>query len=172
MHINPYTSPFRFVYKNSKGHITKRSLVRITQQSSEYLSGIQEFDHAYRTFRKAQILEVLDTIQKWWACEAPDPEPEVKSNKPKDPNRPSYINYDNKLEICFTGFGEVKRAEMEKRSLENNLFVRKSVTKNLSFLCTGPNAGPKKVEKALEMGLVLMDEQAFNWLIETGEIPV
>lgn len=172
MYINPDKVPFRFVYKNSKGKLTRRSLIKITQQSDDYVSGIQEFDNAYRTFRKEQIQERLDTQQKWWACEAPDPTPEVKSNKPKDPNRPSYINYDNKLEICFTGFGEVKRAEMEKPSEENGLFVRKSVTKNLSFLCTGPNAGPKKIEKALAMGLVLMDEKAFNWLIETGEIPV
>lgn len=173
MHISEDQLPFRFVYQNSKGVITKRSIVHISKQSDYYFSGIQELDGAIRTFRKEQIQEVLDTEAKWLSCEAPEPEPEEKKPaKPRDPNAPSYINWDNKLEICFTGFAAAKRAELEKISSEAGLFVRKSVSQNLSFLCTGPRAGPKKIESALAMGLVLMDEEAFYWFVETGDIPV
>lgn len=173
MHISEDNLPFRFVYQNSKGVITKRSIAYISKQNDDYFSGVQELDRAVRTFRKQQILEVLDTEEKWQNCEAPEPAPEEKKPpKPRDPNAPSYINWDNKLEICFTGFAADKRAELEKISAESGLFVRKSVTQNLSFLCTGPRAGPKKIESALAMGLVLMDEDAFFWLVETGEIPV
>jgi NAD-dependent DNA ligase len=78
---------------------------------------------------------------------------------------------DNRLQICFTGFGASRKQELSEIAERNNLKVVSSVTKNLDFLCGGENAGPKKVEKAELQGVQFLDELQFLNLIATGEIP-
>ncbi|WP_286133320.1 hypothetical protein [Tatumella sp. OPLPL6] len=45
------------------------------------------------------------------------------------------------------------------------------MTKQLQVLCCGYNAGPTKVMTARIQGVLVMDIDQFNALIETGEIP-
>ena len=52
-----------------------------------------------------------------------------------------------------------------------DMVARKSVTVDLNFLCCGANAGPKKIEKAREQGVVVLSEEQFKTLLKTGEIP-
>lgn len=54
---------------------------------------------------------------------------------------------------------------------ESRLEVVGSVTKNLAFLCAGENAGPAKLAKATEQGVVVLNREQFEHLLETGEIP-
>ena len=49
--------------------------------------------------------------------------------------------------------------------------MRKTVTKNLNFLIMGDNAGPTKINSAIDVGATLLDENEFKTMIETGEIP-
>jgi NAD-dependent DNA ligase len=52
-------------------------------------------------------------------------------------------------EICFTGFGRGKeKAMLQEIARMNGYIVRDDVTKNLTFLCCGPEPGPAKIEKA------------------------
>ncbi|PIJ42612.1 hypothetical protein BOM24_12270 [Tatumella sp. OPLPL6] len=60
---------------------------------------------------------------------------------------------------------------MIKTSKKNGMVVRNSVTKQLQVLCCGYNAGPTKVMTARIQGVLVMDIDQFNALIETGEIP-
>ncbi len=75
-------------------------------------------------------------------------------------------------QICFTGFDQTVRAALEARAREAHLEVVKSITKSLRYLCTGPNAGPSKLEKAKEQHVVLMSPEQFENMIETGELPI
>ena len=78
---------------------------------------------------------------------------------------------DNRLQVCFTGFGTSKKQELTNLARNNKFKVVSSVTKNLDFLCGDENAGPKKIEKAEIQGAQFLDESQFIHLIETGEIP-
>lgn len=77
---------------------------------------------------------------------------------------------DDRLQICFTGFGVSKKKELTDIAKINNFKVVSSVTKTLDYLCGGENAGPKKIEKAETQGVQFLDESQFVHLIETGEI--
>jgi NAD-dependent DNA ligase len=79
---------------------------------------------------------------------------------------------DNRLQVCFTGFGASKKAELVKLALDNQLHVVSSVTKNLDFLCGGESSGPKKLEKAINQGVQILSENDFLNLLETGEVPL
>lgn len=154
----------RFAYRDAKGRETRRALSTATE-SDDYIRGIQASDGAFRTFRKAQVIKYFDDEAAFQASHFPDPTPDGSrwSAKPKAATGP---------EIAFTGFPARLRADLETRASQAGLLVRKGVTTKLSFLCTGPNAGPAKVASALDMGVVLMDQEAFGWMLETGEIPV
>ena len=78
---------------------------------------------------------------------------------------------DDRLQICFTGFGSSKKKEFVDLANDNRLKVVGSVTKKLDFLCGGENAGPKKIEKAEAQGVQFITENQFIRLIETGEVP-
>jgi BRCT domain type II-containing protein len=47
----------------------------------------------------------------------------------------------------------------------------KSVTKNLSLLCIGPNAGPVKLQKAKDNQATILNPDQLNRMFETGESP-
>ena len=78
----------------------------------------------------------------------------------------------NASEICFTGFSDATRAQLEQEARDAHLEVVKSVTKSLRYLVTGPNAGPAKLAKAQEQEVVLLDVMQFRNMLETGELPV
>lgn len=61
-------------------------------------------------------------------------------------------------------------AGLEVLAIEAGMCVRKTVTKDLVFLCCGPNAGPTKVEGAREKGAFIMFDESFLGMLETGEL--
>lgn len=74
-------------------------------------------------------------------------------------------------QICFTGFSPSEKSELSNIAEKANLEVVKSVTKNLSFLCIGDNAGPSKLQKARAQKVIIMRRAQFENLINTGELP-
>jgi NAD-dependent DNA ligase len=78
---------------------------------------------------------------------------------------------DNRLQVCFTGFGTSKKEELVNLAHDNRFKVVASVTQKLDYLVGGENAGPKKIEKAESQGVQFINEQQFNNLIATGEVP-
>ena len=71
---------------------------------------------------------------------------------------------DTRKEITFTGFQIVDREELEALAAEKGLKVVKSVTKNLSYLVKGPNAGEKKLQKATENKVRIISVEQFHSL--------
>ena len=85
--------------------------------------------------------------------------------------RGQFSNTQGKIEVCFTGFSKADREELEKLATDNELFVRTGVTKKLGQLVLGENAGPKKLMKAIEMGVARVSgrEEFFEFLAN-GEV--
>ncbi|ELR63106.1 hypothetical protein C942_04120 [Photobacterium marinum] len=77
---------------------------------------------------------------------------------------------DNRLQVCFTGFGTTEKQKLIDLAINKNFNVVKSVTKKLDFLVGGINAGPKKIEKAELQGVQFLTSEQFVVLAETGEI--
>ena len=78
---------------------------------------------------------------------------------------------DDRLQVCFTGFGTSKKDELINLAHDNRFKVVASVTNKLDYLVGGDNAGPKKIEKAESQGVQFLNESQFTDLIETGEVP-
>lgn len=78
---------------------------------------------------------------------------------------------DNRIQVCFTGFGLTEKKQLMSLAEEKNFNVVKSVTKKLDFLIGGDNSGPKKVEKAESQGVQFLTLEQFENLINTGELP-
>jgi NAD-dependent DNA ligase len=68
---------------------------------------------------------------------------------------------DNRLQICFTGFGQSHKQALEGIAEANGLRVVMSVTAKLAFLCCGENAGPAKKNKAFSQSVDYLTEDTF-----------
>ena len=157
-----------FVYQNAKGEVSERILAR-PSESEEYLQGYCVFSGAFRAFRKDRILEIVDDGDqlgarlKYFQENTPPPPVRKMRNIPR--------NSENKEEVCFTGFKSADKQHLADLSVEEDYWVSKSVTVGLTYLCCGPNAGPKKMEKARVKGVVIITEEQFLNLIKYGEVP-
>ena len=77
---------------------------------------------------------------------------------------------DDRLQVCFTGFGVSEKESLIELASQHNFNVVKSVTKKLDFLVGGISAGPKKIEKAELQGVQFLTADQFSPLVTTGEI--
>jgi NAD-dependent DNA ligase len=72
------------------------------------------------------------------------------------------------LEICFTGWPEDIKLELDRRAVDAGLRVRAAVAKNLTFLCVGAAPGPSKLKAAEAQGVAIISGERFGQLIESG----
>ncbi|MBW8782716.1 MAG: hypothetical protein JF599_12645 [Verrucomicrobia bacterium] len=63
--------------------------------------------------------------------------------------------------VCFTGFTAPEKVLLESVASEKGMRTVHGVTQTLKFLCTGPNAGPVKVETARQQGTLILSEIEF-----------
>ena len=69
---------------------------------------------------------------------------------------------DTRQTVCFTGFLASEKDALIKIAESRNLRNVQSVTTDLNFLVCGPNAGPKKLEKATAQGVAIISEEDFR----------
>jgi NAD-dependent DNA ligase len=155
-------SSSQFIYQDSKGNITAREITNISETGT-YLQGYCNLANNLRTFRKDRILELLGNGE--------DVASKVKyyisiSPPPKEPLKSQHL-----LDVCFTGLKSENKQRLKEMAESKGMVVRSSVTNNLSFLCCGYNAGPKKIEKARAQNVIALNEEQFIQLLETGEVP-
>lgn len=162
----------KFIYQKYRGEFAEYELKSWTENGN-YIQGVCVRSNTYKTFRKDRVSSYLDGSDAllnapYVTGEARIPvrrESALRINRsePPPPGVP---------QILFTGFPAAQRAEMEAAATEAGLYVRKSgVTRGLTFLCIGPNAGPTKVKQAREQGTYIVPATHFGVLIETGELP-
>lgn len=151
-----------FIYRDAKKNVTIQTVSKISE-NEEYLQGFCTNVNGFRTYRKDRILEILEDLNiaeerlEYYLSINPPPLPPIR---PED-----------SLDVCFTGFKVDDKNRLIELSKESGFIVRSSVTKHLNFLCCGYNAGPAKIQKAREQGVIALTEEQFIKLIETGEIP-
>lgn len=159
-------SSVRFVYRDAHGNITGRKIEDRTD-SEDHIQGICLERGDLRTFRLDRVLEYVDRDTDLdervrYHREASPPPTELLS-RPR-PTRGA-------MEVCFTGFSAAVRASLEDAARTSGMFIRGDVTKNLSVLCCGSKAGPSKVQKARQLGVLALSEEQFRQYLVTGEIP-
>lgn len=151
-----------FVYINAKKQVNAYTLYNVSE-SEEHFQGVCNKSNQLKTFRKDRIIKecssydlALVDLSEYKGLEYPS-----FSKTPKV----------NLFEICFTGFKKDDKERLISLATDNKMSVRASVTQNLQVLCCGYNAGPKKVDVARMKGVVILDENQFQLLVETGEVP-
>lgn len=150
----------RFDYRNASGELSRRELTQWAEVG-HYIKGSSSGNSEVRTFRKDRIAEYLDGAAACLERPYERPPPRLVKEQPVD-QRP---------QILFTGFASTLRVALEEKSASSGLHVCKTVTKFLSYLCIGPNAGPAKVEKSRAQNVYIIDENQLHLLLETGELP-
>ncbi|MCV6588308.1 MAG: hypothetical protein OIF57_04650 [Marinobacterium sp.] len=76
--------------------------------------------------------------------------------------------------VVFTGFAKADKARLVAQAKEAGLTTssNRAVSGNTDCLVCGPKAGPAKLKKAEELGVVVVNETEFQKLLETGELLV
>lgn len=156
-----------FTYKNLRDEVSDFT-IGIHKVFEYHFSGINIETSKYHTFRKDRVVEYKDSADSILATYPIEP---FKSSGGKTYGL-NNKNPEKLLEVCFTGFKKADKERLTTLSIENKLYVAKDVTVNLGILVCGYNAGPKKIERAVNSAktVEIMDEQEFLHFIETGEI--
>lgn len=157
-----------FNYVNGSGESSHR-VVEVRAVDNAYFEGFCHKAMATRTFAISRVVgdvvcrdtgEVL-RARKWAARARTDVRNSgVLDFKPKE-RHVAYVPDDIGVEILFTGFKSSQRQELEDLAEAAGMIVRKSVTKGLSYLCTGPNAGPTKLAQAIDTGASIIELDEF-----------
>lgn len=158
-----------FLYKNGQGEISDRT-VDVAQVGTSHFAGFCHRELDERTFRFDRIIGVAtltDTSAKVLPDELRDL---LRGYDEQELRRRKRAAAKTGHEILFTGFKKERRAELEDIAQNAGMVVRKNVTNNLDFLCAGSNAGPTKLAEARERGVMVLDEQQFVRMLETGEV--
>lgn len=155
-----------FIYEKSDGNIEGYHVVNISI-SDHYLQGIALPKKQFRTFRIDRIVAMFNSENELLAADVPSllDSPRLK------PSNNFTKQSTGRAEIAFTGFSKANRERLEMQAEEAGLTIKKDVTKRLTYLCCGANAGPTKTAKAREAGALALTEQQFIDLLNTGELP-
>lgn len=148
-----------FLYKKPGGEEKEATVVN-WRESGRYILGACPDTYHPKTYRKDRVVRYYDGAESLLKEPFSGPPPAIS------PSRRS-----SGTEILFTGFPAVQRAVLESKAEEAGLIVVKTVTKNMTYLCGGPTAGPAKLEKSREKGVWILNQPAFFQLLETGELP-
>lgn len=158
-----------FDYINAEGEFSTRR-IKVTMAGEWQFEGIDLDIHAQRTFRYDRVVGVMTSELTGemmrpdeWAVSVRGESFSLAAADDTDDDAET-----NNIEICFTGFSKADRVRLEELAELLDMQVRQSVTKSLTHLCTGPNAGPKKLEQAAEVGAEIIDEADFYVLNTSG----
>lgn len=147
----------RFIYEDANGNTSTREVSQFTHDGV-YIEGYCHSRKAQRTFRRDRVVEYLEGEELLMPMiDASDFVDEPFADCPV-------------MEILFTGFSEDERFDLEVDAEEAGLVVRKTVTKNLVFVCAGPRAGSSKLAKARGQGCLILDKSQLKRMLFTGEL--
>lgn len=79
-----------------------------------------------------------------------------------------------KIGLCFTGFKKAKKEELIKLATENDLRVVENVSGAVDFLIFDKESntvGPAKLAKAEKLGIKIINDEEFLYMLETGVVP-
>ena len=162
-----------FYYVDRTGLVTLRHVLVLDDDEDRIETVDFTAGRRQRTFIKERILKELTEkeFNKLPSKEKEETIAKLQENfLVKEKNKNYQKNTGNQVEVCFTGFGKVEKAELISLAKEKDMLVRDSVTAKLDILVTGDNAGPSKTQSAKGKGIKITDAEGFKNFIETGEI--
>ena len=74
------------------------------------------------------------------------------------------------VSVCFNGFGDEERLELEELAKTSGLILCSRVTLTLSILCIGDNPTESKLLKADWQNTPVLTRTQFEHYLKTGEI--
>ncbi len=150
------TGELQFIYTNAIGETDEYDLADWTEDGF-YITGITS--DGFRKFRKDRVKQYLTPVTFDTAVYAPP--------RPKPPKRDKTVPV-----VLFTGFKKADKDRLVAQAEKAGLTVSKAraVSGNTDCLVCGPTAGPAKLQKATELGVMVVDEVEFKGLVETGEL--
>ncbi|MEH6490737.1 BRCT domain-containing protein [Halopseudomonas sp.] len=152
-------TPIAFRYCDAKGANRTWILIWWTEKGA-YICGGETSGSKPRTFRKDRVIEYLSG-----SAQLVDP------FTPAPPRISKTTATDARPQILFTGFAKQEKKDLEDKATEAGLRVVSGSTLALTFLCCGPNAGWRKVERARESGSFIMTAGQLSQLLESGVLP-
>ncbi|MDM9281845.1 hypothetical protein AB7281_16415 [Providencia rettgeri] len=151
-----------FVYVNTRNEVKPRALRNISE-NEEYFQGyslLPDDKDELKTFRKDRVVKYTESLEE--AIEYIADGIDTGEFYIKQPRIETF-------DVHFTGFKKDDKAALEELSINAGMVVRKSVTVNLKLLCYGYNASQMKMDKAREMGIIILNEQQFRDFLQTGD---
>lgn len=159
-----------FLYENSQGELSRRQ-VTVEQVGTSHFAGMCHRENAERTFRFDRIQGSVTDEASGKLIVPRKLRDFLRGYGEQELRRQNRARAKNAPEILFTGFKQDRRAALEEQAEAAGMTVRKRVTENLDFLCGGYNAGPSKLADARANGVTVLNEEQFEHLLVTGEVP-
>ncbi|EFQ8846659.1 hypothetical protein H1K98_005020, partial [Salmonella enterica] len=75
------------------------------------------------------------------------------------------------FEVCFIGFKNNDKERLKHAAISAGMIVHCHITANIHILCCGYNVEPKKMETAILKGIMVLTENEFIDLLNSGVIP-
>ena len=157
----------KFLYKNRLGKTREVRLIP-WEEIGLYIEGYCLDTLQYKSFLKFRVIEYLDGSDSKLRDPFPSAaeiEEHIRQLKTKT------VPKEKRIEVCFTGFPAVQKLALQNKAVEHGMHVVTDVTVNLKYLVAGPTRGPAKIKKARDKGLLILLEDDFHRLLETGELP-
>ena len=158
------------VYKNRYNEVKPYS-VEIITENDEYIDIFDNEEGKVKNFKRTNILSKSenfeDAIKKAEQLQGTYQPIQQKRIHSRD----NWNNREEKFEICFTGFQKSDKEELENFAKENEMFIRKKVSKNLGLLVCGETAGWRKIEDANKLNIPRVNgKRGFYNFLRTGEV--
>lgn len=159
----------KFTYEKRNGELSERE-VFVVKVGTSHFGGMCFTAGDERTFRYDRIIGEIELTDNGETIFANSLRERLRGHSTQDYRYDRQAAKKTKLEVLFTGFSRNERARLEGTALEAGMDIKKSVTKNLDFLCVGPNAGSRKIMDAETCGARIVLLEDFLHMIETGEL--
>ena len=171
----------RFTYEDSEGDVSERIVkfrhIEKHENGYIYLTGFCHQAWQVRTFRIDRIIDTITDLEtgeivkaeEWFKRISDDPVlntlvvKKEKSQSPPIRKKPTFSrSVQTGKGVLFTGFKAAERAELEAMVPQVGWHVRKSVSPTVDIVVAGYNAGPKKVQEAIDLGIPIVSEKVFK----------
>ena len=162
----------RFTYEDSEGDVSERIVkfrhIEHNENGYFYLTGFCHQAWQIRTFRIDRIIDTITDLEtgeivkaeEWFKRISDDPALNTLIVKKEKSQSPPIIQTGKG--VLFTGFKAAERAELEAMVPQVGWHVRKSVSPTVDIVVAGYNAGPKKVQAAIDLGIQVVSEKVFR----------
>ncbi|ECI5766506.1 hypothetical protein DNW15_11920 [Salmonella enterica subsp. enterica] len=162
------------VYINVKGLMAVYELTNV-KYSCDYIQGYCPTENGFRIFHKNRIISYLNSLEHA-VNYLNSVVLTLKLNRDDWINKyqDDYIRkykLNDVFEVYFIGFKNADKERLKHAAISAGMIVHCHITTNIHILCCGYNVEPKKMETAILKGIMVLTENEFIDLLNSGVIP-